>query len=244
MLSFSSGCVNAIAFMACQRFVTHITGTVTQAGVQVAHLDILLDFAIVIVCFIVGAMAAAVMINGRAHRGKRPWYTIPLLIVGLTTATVGVAGHAGFLGDFGGAVDEAGDFVLLSLLSFASGLQNAAVATSTGLLVRTTHLTGPATDLGMHLVDLVYASGSDRLSAKRHAFLRAGKIVSFAIGAIGGVLLARGLEYLAFLVPAVIVFGATALSFEPTRVRAVLVSERRESLADHNSHGDDARLGA
>ena len=78
MLSFSSGCVNAIAFMACQRFVTHITGTVTQAGVQVAHLDILLDFAIVIVCFIVGAMAAAVMINGRAHRGKRPWYTIPL----------------------------------------------------------------------------------------------------------------------------------------------------------------------
>ena len=38
---------------------------------------------------------------------------------------------------------------LLSLLAFAMGLQNAAVASTTGLAVRTTHLTGPATDLGI-----------------------------------------------------------------------------------------------
>src|SRR5262245_36666715 len=85
MLSFSSGCVNATAFMACQRLVTHITGTVTQLGVQIARLDILVDFAVVIVCFIAGAMMAAVMINGRAHRGKPPLYTLPLIVVALTT---------------------------------------------------------------------------------------------------------------------------------------------------------------
>lgn len=44
-----------------------------------------------------------------------------------------------------------GDFVLLCGLSFAMGLQNAAVASSTGQLVRTTHPTGPARDLGVHL---------------------------------------------------------------------------------------------
>lgn len=232
MLSFSSGCTNAIAFMACQRFVTHITGTVTQAGVQVAHLDIVLDFALVVVCFIVGAMTAAAMINGRAHRGRRPLYTLPMVVVGMTTAAVALAGHAGLLGEFGGAVDEAGDFVLLSMLSFASGLQNAAVATGTGLLVRTTHLTGPATDLGMHIVDLVYTKGAERLSAKRHALLRAGKILAFATGAVAGVMLARSVSFLGFLVPAGIVFAATALSFEPARVRDVLSLHRPKERLD------------
>jgi uncharacterized membrane protein YoaK (UPF0700 family) len=100
------------------------------------------------------------------------------------------------LGDFGGAVDEPGDFVLLSSLSFASGLQNAAVATSTGLLVRTTHLTGPATDLGIHLVELAYVGGDARRNARRHAMLRAGKLVSFAVGAGVGATLARALGFL------------------------------------------------
>lgn len=81
------------------------------------------------------------LINARAHRGRRPLDAAPLLIVAGATAGVALAGHARLLGAFGGEVDQAGDFVLLSALSFASGLQNAAVATSTGLLVRTTHLT-------------------------------------------------------------------------------------------------------
>ena len=56
--------------------------------------------------------------------------------------------------------------MLLSILSFAMGLQNAAVATSTGLLVRTTHLTGPATDLGIHLVELCFVKGEAHTRAR------------------------------------------------------------------------------
>ncbi len=244
MLSFSSGCVNAIAFMACKRFVTHLTGTFTQLGVQAAHLPVVLDLAAVIVCFIAGAMTAALLINGRAHRGKQPLYTLPLMIVAVTTAAVGAAGYAGFLGDFGGAVGGAGDFVLLSMLSFASGLQNAAVASSTGLLVRTTHLTGPATDLGMHLVDLAYTKGPERRSAKRHALLRAGKILAFASGAIGGVMLAQSMQFLAFFVPAAIIIAATALSFDPMRVRQMLSPPADDEAIEPTRDGEDARAGA
>ena len=217
LFAFSSGCVNATAFVACERFVTHVTGTATQVGIKVARLDILLDFVIVLTCFIIGAMASAIMINGRFQRGKRPWYTVPLVIVAAATASVAVSGHAGWLGVFGGSVDEPADFVLLSVLSFASGLQNAAVATGTGLLVRTTHLTGPATDLGIHLVELTYTTGEQRLKARRHALLRGGKIVSFIVGAAAGVTLARELQYLAFMVPSAIVLLATALSFHPAQ---------------------------
>jgi len=220
MLTFAAGCVNAAALVACERYVTHVTGTVTRIGMEVARLSILLDFVIVLVSFVVGAMGAAVLINGRAHRGKRPLHAAPLMMVAAATAGIGLAGHADLLGTFGGAVDEPGDFVLLSVLSFASGLQNAAVATSTGLLVRTTHLTGPATDLGIHLVELAYVKGATRAMAKRHALLRAGKLVAFAFGAAAGVALARSVGFLAFLVPACLVLAATALSFLPARANA------------------------
>lgn len=213
MLAFAAGCVNAVALIACARFVTHVTGTVTLLGVEFTRVGIMIDFAIVLACFVAGAALASVLINGRACRGRRPLYEVPLCLVALGTAGVGLAGHAGLLGDFGGTVDEAGDFVLLSVLAFASGLQNAAVATSTGLLVRTTHLTGPATDLGIHLAELGYLRGEPKRRALLHALLRGGKLVAFAAGALAGAALAHELEFLALLVPAVLVLISNLRSF-------------------------------
>jgi uncharacterized membrane protein YoaK (UPF0700 family) len=213
MLAFSAGNVNAIALMACERFVTHVTGTVTRLGAEFTRVGIMIDFAIVLASFVAGAAVASVLINGRAHRGLRPLYELPLGLVALVTAGTAFAGHADLLGEFGGTVDEGGDFVLLSALAFASGLQNAAVATTTGLLVRTTHLTGPATDLGIHLAELPYLHGEQRRSAVLHASLRGGKLVAFAVGAAAGAVLARSLEFSALLVPAVLVLIANARSF-------------------------------
>jgi uncharacterized membrane protein YoaK (UPF0700 family) len=218
MLTFAAGAVNAMTLLACARFVTHVTGTVTRLGVELAHWTIALDFALVVFCFIAGAMVAGLLINGRAHRGKRPLFALPLWITATVTAAMAIAGASGWLGAFGGAVDEPGDFLLLSGLSFAMGLQNAAVATSTGLLVRTTHLTGPATDLGMHLAELLFARGEARAVARRHAALRAGKVAAFALGAAVAVPLAHRLGFLAFLLPALVTATATFLSFVPSRV--------------------------
>ncbi len=232
MLTFAAGCVNAITVVATERFVTHLTGTVTRIGMEVAHINILLDFMIVLVFFVAGAMTSSLLINARAHRGKRPLYAAPLVLVAAATAAVALAGHAGLLGPFGGTADELVDFVLLFVLSFASGLQNASVATSTGLLVRTTHLTGPATDLGIHLVELVYGRGEAKRSAKRNALLRGGKIVAFAVGATAGVILARSFQFLAFLVPAAIVLLATVLSFRSVREKKTPALGLRSHLSD------------
>lgn len=218
MLCFAAGAVNAITLLACERFVTHVTGTVTRLGVEAAvHLTIMLDFALVLACFIAGATTAGLLINGRAYRGKRPYFSLPLWLTAADIVLVAVAGHAGLFGPFGGSVDELGDFVHLSSLSFAMGLQNAAVASSTGQLVRTTHLTGPATDLGVHLAELIFADGQVRALAKRHAALRAGKLLAYAMGCGLAVPLAHALGYLSLLVPACVVIMATLLSFMPRR---------------------------
>jgi uncharacterized membrane protein YoaK (UPF0700 family) len=220
MLSFAAGAVNAVTLLACQRFVTHVTGTVTRLGVEVARFVIMLDYALVILCFVAGAMVAGLFVNGRAHRGLHPWFAVPLWAATAATAGVALAGAAGWLGTFGGEVDQPGDFLLLGTLSFAMGLQNAAVATSTGLLVRTTHLTGPATDLGIHIAELLFANGAARRLAGSHAALRASKIVAFAVGATVAVPLAARAGFLAYLLPAIMTAAATILSFVRTPTTA------------------------
>ncbi|HVJ89084.1 MAG TPA: YoaK family protein [Labilithrix sp.] len=213
LLAFAAGSVNATAFLASARFVTHVTGTVSRIGMDSNSVVLALDYGVVLGCFVIGAMAAAALLDGRHLSGKRPLYAVPLLAVSGLLAAVAVFGMFGFFGAFGGAVEGTSDFAFLSILAFAMGLQNAAVATSTGLVVRTTHMTGPATDLGMHLVTALYAGGEVRDTALRHAALRAGKIAAFTIGAAVGGALTPTAEYAAFLLPSAIVAGATLLSF-------------------------------
>lgn len=213
MLCFGAGAVNATTLLACQRFVTHVTGTVTRLGMEFARLTILFDFLVVVASFVAGSTLAGLLINGRAAQAKPAYFSLPLWLTATIIILIAIVGHAGHFGPFGGTVDQPLDFVMLSSLSFAMGLQNAAVATSTGQLVRTTHLTGPATDLGLHLAELLSATGDPRRTAKRHALLRAGKIVAYALGAGVSVPLAHGAHFLALLMPAGVIAVATLLSF-------------------------------
>jgi uncharacterized membrane protein YoaK (UPF0700 family) len=205
--------VNVIAFMACARFVTHVTGTVSQMGKDAPSVSLALDYAAVLASFVLGAAVSATLLDGRYAQKKRPLYAVPLVAVSVMLVGVAVAGSAGLFGEFGGTIETAHDFVLLGILAFASGLQNAAVATSTGLVVRTTHMTGPATDLGMHIATALHTRGDARATALRHAALRAGKIGAFAAGAAAGAALVPTFHFAAFLLPAAVTAVATVLSF-------------------------------
>ena len=211
LLACSAGSVNAIAFMACSRFVTHVTGTVSRIGIDSG--TIALDYALVLGCFILGAMSSATLIEVRYHRRQQPLYAMPLAMVAAILALLALTGSAGLFGKFGGSVEDPHDFVFLAIVAFAMGLQNAAVATSTGMLVRTTHMTGPATDLGVHLATALHSKGEPRRVALQNAALRAGKITAFTVGAAAGAALAGTFGYGALLAPALVIAAATALSF-------------------------------
>lgn len=216
LLSASSGMVNGLAFLTCAQYVTHVTGTATRLGLEFPHAGVALEYAIVVLSFIVGAMCSVLPLQYRAFREKRPLWALPLIVVAGLLIGVALAGPTGVFGSFD-ATENASDppFVLLSLLAFATGLQNAAVTTSTGLIVRSTHLTGPATDLGVHLGLVCFAKGEERRGAVRGAILRGGKVIAFVAGAGLALPLAAAAGYLAFFVPAVCVLAATGLSFMP-----------------------------
>jgi uncharacterized membrane protein YoaK (UPF0700 family) len=213
LLACAAGMVNGFAFLMCEQFVTHVTGTVTRLGLEWPTVGIALEYAVILVAFIAGASSSVVFIQARAHRGKRPRWATPLISVVLLLMGVAAAGRAGVFGDLGKQVGAEPPVLFLSLLAFSMGLQNAAVASTTGLAVRTTHLTGPATDVGVHLGTALLAEGPERRSALRGAALRAGKIVAFMLGAGLAIPLTRSLDYLALLFPASFVAVATVLSF-------------------------------
>lgn len=242
-LTFSAGAVNAVALAACQRFVTHVTGTATLVGTDHQEPWLVVQYACVLVCFILGAMTSVVLLDGRRLRHRAPMPLVPLTIVVAVLATTAGLGIAGVFGPFGSTVETPGDFVLLSLLAFAMGLQNASVATTTGMIVRTTHMTGPVTDFAVAIATaLMVREGVVAEAARRSAWIRGWKIAAFIGGALAGALVAMRAEYAAFLLPAGTTLGATLLlwrSLEESQRPAELL---RPATREQPIARPDARL--
>lgn len=206
--------VNGFAFLMCEQFVTHVTGTVTRLGLEWPTVGVAMEYAVILVSFVIGAATSVIVIQARARRGERPRWATPLVSVVVLLAGIAAAGRAGAFGNMGATVAaEPPPVTFLSLLAFTMGLQNAAVASTTGLAVRTTHLTGPTTDLGIHLGTAILAEGQERTAALRGVALRGGKILAFGTGAGLAIPLTAAFDYLALLAPAFFVAVATVLSF-------------------------------
>jgi uncharacterized membrane protein YoaK (UPF0700 family) len=212
LLAFGAGAVNAGALLACERYVSHVTGTVTRIGVD-AGKTLALEYAAVLACFIAGAAGSVALVRLLTKESGRAPYWIPLSIVSTVVALTALLGAAGVLGPFGGSVETPHDFALLCVLGFAMGAQNAAVASSTGLAVRTTHMTGPATDLAIAIATLTTGTREERPSAWRSFALRGTKIVAFATGGVAMAFLCPRVAWLAFLVPATATAVAVVSSF-------------------------------
>ncbi|CAN5379478.1 hypothetical protein BH10PLA2_BH10PLA2_19980 [soil metagenome] len=216
LLAAAAGMVNGFAFLTCQQYVSHVTGTITRMGLEWPHVGIAAEYTAVLLSFMLGAVAAVLIIRtGVRRRGRLRWAT-PLVSVALILSVVAVAGEIKEFGPFGDKVaSDPPPALLLALLSFGMGIQNASVALSTGLAVRTTHMTGPTTDVGIHLATALLVKGKERWEALRGAGLRGGKIVAFMVGAGLSVPLASAFGYLALLTPALLILSAAALSFVP-----------------------------
>ncbi len=228
LYAFAAGAVNLGALLACKRFVAHVTGTLTLLGADAG--DVLgIDYLLVLVSFMVGAAAATVSVRTLGASERHLPYWIPLATVSFVLVGVAVLGAAGAFGTFGGTVETAHDFVFLCILSFAMGMQNAAIATSTGMAVRTTHMTGPATDFAVAAATLVAGRRDERPKAWASLTLRGAKLTAFVVGAATMVPICKQVGFLAFLVPAIASGVATVMTFSPQRVADALATNGAET---------------
>jgi uncharacterized membrane protein YoaK (UPF0700 family) len=185
-LAFVAGMVNAVGLLGFEhQAVTHLTGTTTLLGASLADLDIrnALHFAAVIGSFVAGAVLSGCIVqDSTLQLGRR--YGVALLIESaLLCAAVPLLRADNVLGMY--------------FASCACGLQNAMVSTYSGAAVRTTHLSGMFTDLGIFLGHALRGLPVD----PRRLRLCVAVISGFLFGGIGGGLVFRRLGYSALYVP-------------------------------------------
>ncbi|MBI1337185.1 MAG: DUF1275 domain-containing protein [Phycisphaera sp.] len=172
-LSWIGGYTNVIALLAGGHVVSHMTGNATQLGAGLAqgHWDTVLYLAFVLGAFMLGAVLSALLTEGSRRRSAGSKYIAPLALEALMLAVLGVGLHVHHAIP---ADDTLNLFWMTGLASMAMGLQNATITKVSGAVVRTTHLTGVITDLGLEGVQ-VFLWWLDRTKTRRWA--RTGRLL-------------------------------------------------------------------
>lgn len=212
LLAFQAGAINTGGLMAFHRFVSHMTGFASHFGLELAsgNMKVALSMASVPLFFLSGSILAALVIDHPIYTQKEPHYIkcAFLIFILLTIALVG--GRLGYFGVFGQPEFNLNEYILIATLALSAGLQNATITSTSGATIRTTHLTGITTDLGIGLVRVLFRDYTPTVRTNEvHAnWIRAGLIFSFIIGSIISAYLYIQYEYSGFALPV-----ATSLCF-------------------------------
>jgi len=180
LLSFVAGIVNVAGFLSVQRLTTNVTGHFAFLIDEVFKLNFLnaLVFFLYIFFFFLGSFFSNFVIEIVSRRSERFIFVVPIVV------EIIILSLLPFLGKH--FIDTHPDIVAYSLL-FAMGLQNSLVTSISNAVVRTTHLTGLFTDLGIELSQLLFYKTPEAKSKLRSSIrLRLTIIFFFFTGGVCG----------------------------------------------------------
>lgn len=186
-LTFVAGAINAGGLLLVGQYTSHLSGTVSALADHLAlgaWAAVLAGLA-ALLPFLAGAALSALLVNWARRHGHRRSHALPMWL------------EAGLLLGFGllGAVWRDSPLVIVPavpLLCFLMGLQNATITKISGARIRTTHVTGIVTDLGIELGKLCYRNMDPAAPAVRadrgKLRLLAGLLAGFFLGGLAGAL--------------------------------------------------------
>ena len=160
VLAFVAGAINAGGFLAVHQYTSHMTGIVSAMAdnLVLGAYDLVLGGAGGLLSFLLGAACSAIMVNYSRRRRMHGEFALPLLLEAFLLLCFGLLGAQ--------LAAVAGLFVPVTvmLLCFIMGLQNALITKLSKADIRTTHITGIVTDIGIELGKSLYwnASGSSK----------------------------------------------------------------------------------
>ena len=207
-MAFQAGLLNIGGYLVARKIVSHVTGFATFFGHDVALGlgEEALGMLVVPCFFLLGSMLSGYFVDVRLKLGKRPKYYITFGLMFFLNLVIFLVGIMGGWGEFGQYPLELEAYILLIILCFLCGVQNGTISTVSKSVVRTTHLTGITTDLGLGIMRMIYYSRlKDKLSDEGQAnFMRIGIIFSFVFGSVVGGVLFHRFEYFGFILPLII----------------------------------------
>ena len=198
LLAFNAGAINAGGFLVVGMYTSHMTGFASMISdmLVLGSFTVAIGAAGTLLAFVAGAACTAVLVNWARQNHLRSEYALPLLLE---------AGLLLVFGLLGATLNRQTPFAVpltVLVLAFTMGLQNALVSKISASQIRTTHMTGVITDMGIELGKLFYWNQgarppelqvrANRIKLRLHAML---------LGAFmaGGVVGAAGFKYLGFV---------------------------------------------
>lgn len=187
VLALIAGCVNAIGLIGFQhQSISHLSGTATLIGTEMmaGSFEASAHLLGVVLSFLIGAAVSGAVLSANSLKLGRHYDW--LLVIEALLLFVSIY----FLGDglsFGHYTASA-----------ACGLQNALATTYSGAIVRTTHVTGIVTDLGIMIGAWFRGKALDR----RKSILFLLIVSGFILGGAAGASLYGALGFMALSIPA------------------------------------------
>lgn len=154
-LSWIAGYTNALTVLTCNQVTSHMTGIMSQIGVDVAsdrwspagYLTCLVGL------FLLGAFTAGIATEFGRVRRFQSIFVLPMAIEAVVLGAFALVVDWDTVGELSSPNAR---LWLTFLPAFAMGLQNATITRISGGVVRTTHVTGVVTDLGLELARLFF----------------------------------------------------------------------------------------
>ena len=190
-MAFVAGAVNAGGFLAIARYTSHMSGIISAIGDDLAlnNLISVLGGISLLLSFLFGAATTAIIVNWGHRRKIHSEFALPLLVEAILLLIFGLVGAN--LNLYLPLTVPA----IALLLCFVMGLQNAIITKASKAEIRTTHMTGVITDIGIELGKLVYWNRSredndkgyvkaNREKLKTHLFIFGMFLIGGIIGAV------------------------------------------------------------
>ena len=180
VLSFVAGIVNVVGFLAFNQLTTNVTGHFALFINDVAEFKFWKGtiYFLYIFSFLFGSFCSSFLIEKFRENKQLNVYVIPTLIECFILISVGISSNFLMISY---------PNIVICLLLFAMGLQNSFVTKISNAVVRTTHLTGLFTDLGIDLSMLLFPKyDAIRVKLKANIKLRIYIILFFFAGGLSG----------------------------------------------------------
>lgn len=200
ILSFIAGIVNSTGVLAVKVLTTNVTGHFAYFSEELSkrHYGIAMIYLLFILSFLLGSFTSNLLIEIVSRKKPQIAHGLPMII------EISILGIVGIWGSQSVLLNANGQTIACTLL-FAMGLQNSLVTRLSQSVVRTTHLTGLFTDLGIELSQLFfYRRVVELKKLKKNIFLKLTIIGCFFTGCLFGGLFFNYLELKLLLVAALL----------------------------------------
>lgn len=179
-LAAVAGGVNAAGFLAVGAYAANMTGNLSAMATGLAQggrMAVLCSLGLV-VAFVAGAVVATLRLRAGYRRGVACIHARIIVLEGIALVALGLASPC--------LPTRPGVGVLGYGLAFLMGMQNATVTHISGARVRTTHMTGMLTDLGLELAQWMENRTRPSPDVTTRLRLHGAIIASFVLGGSAG----------------------------------------------------------